>query len=360
MPWDITVNQNPNPKSEAERFAALASPGFGQYFTDHMFTAEWVRGEGWHKAQVRPYGPIPLDPSAVVFHYGQEVFEGLKAFRLADGTDAMFRPDQNARRMARSCHRLALPQVAEEDFLAACEAVLRADRAWIPTAEEQSMYVRPFVVASEAALGVHPANKVLFLVILSPAGSYFAGGVRPVTVWLSTDYVRAVKGGTGEAKCGGNYAASILAQEQAAEKGCEQVVYVDGVERRWIEEMGTNNLYFVYADGTLMTPALTGSFLPGITRASLLEIGRDAGMKVVEGQLTVDDLERGVVDGTITEVFGCGTAAVITPIGCIKSAAGEYLVNGGQAGPVTMDLRERLVSIQRGTAPDTRGWLHPF
>ncbi|WP_431776965.1 branched-chain amino acid aminotransferase [Streptomyces cucumeris] len=353
----IELKPSSHPLSDAERERILANPGFGRHFTDHMVTVRWTEGRGWHDAQLVPYAALPLDPANMTLHYAQTIFEGLKAYRQPDGTVATFRPEQNAERFQASARRMAMPELPVETFIAACDALVTQDRAWVPGTGEESLYLRPFMFATEVGLGVRPANEYLFVVIASPAGAYFPGGVRPVSVWLSEEYVRAAPGGTGAAKAGGNYAASLVAQAQAAEQGCDQVVWLDAIERRWIEEMGGMNLYFVYGD-RIVTPELSGSLLPGITRASLLRIAADLGHEVSEGRISVDDWREGNADGSLTEVFACGTAAVITPVGSVKSARGSWTVGDGEPGAVTMKLRRALLDIQTGAAPDTHGWMH--
>jgi branched-chain amino acid aminotransferase len=322
-----------------------------------MVTVKWTEGRGWHEAQLVPYAPLSLDPANMTLHYAQTIFEGLKAYRQPDGTVATFRPEQNAERFQASARRMAMPELPVDLFLAACDALVTQDRAWVPGSGESSLYLRPFMIATEVGLGVRPANEYLFAVIASPAGAYFPRGVQPVSVWLSEEYVRAAPGGTGTAKAGGNYAASLVAQAQAAEQGCDQVVWLDAIERRWIEEMGGMNLYFVYGN-RIVTPELSGSLLPGITRASLLRIAEDLGYEVAEGRISVDDWREGNADGSLTEVFACGTAAVITPVGSVKSTRAGWTVGDGQPGEVTMKLRKALLDIQTGAAPDPHGWLH--
>ncbi|MCF6526311.1 branched-chain amino acid aminotransferase [Streptomyces sp. JJ36] len=358
---DFDLKPSAQPLSGTEREAVLADPGFGRHFTDHMVTIKWTEGRGWHDAQLQPYAPLPIDPANMTLHYAQTIFEGLKAYAQPDGSVATFRPDANARRFQNSARRLAMPELPVETFIEACDVLVRQDRAWVPTQGEQSLYLRPFMFATEVGLGVRPAGEYLFIVIASPAGAYFPRGVKPVSVWLSEEYVRAAPGGTGEAKTGGNYAASLAAQAQAAEQGCDQVVWLDATERRWIEEMGGMNLYFVYGTGEharIVTPELTGTLLPGITRDSLLSIAADMGHEVSEGRISTEDWREGNADGSISEVFACGTAAVITPVGEAKSARGSWTVGDGQPGPVTMKLREALLALQTGHAPDPHGWLH--
>ncbi|GGF29090.1 branched-chain-amino-acid aminotransferase [Williamsia phyllosphaerae] len=361
MTVEFTRTEHPNPASGSRRSEILSAPGFGNYFTDHMVSIDWDTDRGWHDAAVVPYGPISLDPSAMVLHYAQEIFEGLKAYRQSDGTIASFRPDANARRLNNSARRLAMPELPEDVFLGSLRALLAADHDWVPAAGgEDSLYVRPFMFATEAALGVRPSNSYRYLVIASPAGAYFPGGVKPVSVWLSSEYVRAAPGGIGDAKTGGNYAASLLAQAQAAEHGCEQVVWLDAVERRFIEEMGGMNLFFVLgsgADARLVTPELSGSLLPGVTRDSLLALSVDAGIAVEERKVSSEELRKGVASGDITEVFACGTAAVITPVGRVKGDSDDYQIGDGKPGEVTTALRDTLTGIQRGTFADTHGWM---
>lgn len=360
--WPIELRPSDHPLDAAQREAILADPGFGRYFTDHMVTAKWTVDLGWHDAALVPYGPLTLDPATNFMHYGQAIFEGLKAYRHADGSIRTFRPLANAERFQRSARRLAMAELPTDLFVASVEALVSQDRDWVPGGADQSLYLRPFMIATEVGLGVRPANAYQYLLIASPAGAYFPQGVKPVSVWISEDYVRAAPGGTGEAKCAGNYAASLIAQAEAAEQGCEQVVWLDAVERKWIEEMGGMNLYFVYGSGRnarLVTPALTGSLLPGITRDSLLTVADDLGYTAEEGQISVEQWRQGVEEGQITEVFACGTAAVITPVGQVKSH--QYFafdINGGQPGPVTMQLRSALLDIQTGAAPDPHGWMH--
>ena len=355
----IELKPSSHPLADAERNAILGSPGFGRHFTDHMVTIKWTEGRGWHDAQLVPYAPLSIDPANMTLHYAQTIFEGLKAYRQPDGSVATFRPEANARRFQASARRLAMPELPVETFIEACDALVRQDKAWVPSEGEASLYLRPFMFASEVGLGVRPANEYLFLVIASPAGAYFSGGVKPVSVWLSEEYVRAAPGGTGAAKTGGNYAASLVAQAQAIEHGCDQVVWLDAIERRWIEEMGGMNLYFVYGN-RIVTPELSGSLLPGITRDSLLNIAADLGYEVGEGRISVDDWKRGNEDGSLTEVFACGTAAVITPVGSVKSTRADWSVADGRPGDVTMRLRAALLDIQTGRAADPHAWMHPL
>ncbi|MFD6967122.1 branched-chain amino acid aminotransferase [Streptomyces sp. NPDC059949] len=358
----MELKPSSHPLPHAEREVILANPGFGRHFTDNMVTLKWTEGRGWHDAQLVPYAPLSIDPANMTLHYAQTIFEGLKAYRQPDGSVATFRPQANAERFQASARRLAMPELPVESFVQAVDALVTQDNAWVPSQDEQSLYLRPFMFATQVGLGVKPANEYLFIVIASPAGTYFPGGVKPVSVWLSEDYVRAVKGGTGAAKTGGNYAASFVAQAQAASHGCDQVVWLDAIERRWIEELGGMNLYFVYADEDgkrrLLTPELSGSLLPGITRASLLQIATDLGYEASEGRICVDSWKNGNANGSLTEVFACGTGAVITPVGSVKSTRANWTIGDGQPGEVTMELRKALLDIQTGAAPDTHGWMH--
>src|SRR5690242_1239281 len=348
-------------RPDAERQAQLTDPGFGRYFTDSMFVARYRTGAGWYDARLTAYGPLSLDPSTAALHYAQSIFEGLKAYAQPDGSVATFRPEANAARFTRSARRLAMPPVPEEAFTAAVDALVDADRDWVPTGPDQTLYLRPYQLAVEPFLGVRPAHEYLFLVIASPAGAYFSRGVQPVTVWLSEDYIRAAPGGTGDVKCAGNYAASLLAQEQAIEAGCDQVVWLDATEKKYVEEMGGMNLFFVLGEGDqaeLVTPELTGTLLPGITRDSLITLAQDMGYRVSERRFSVEEWRRGVADGTVTETFACGTAAVITPVGEVKARTGDFTVGDGTPGPISMRLREALLDIQHGRVADGHGWLH--
>ncbi len=352
---------NPAPASEHRRSEILADPGFGRYFTDHMVTIRWTGERGWHDAQVLPYGPLTLDPATMVLHYGQEIFEGLKAYRQPDGSIASFRPGSNAARFRGSASRLAMAELPDELFLAALEELIAVDHHWVPAAGgEDSLYLRPFMLATEVGLGVRPAAEYLFVLIASPAGPYFTDGLKPVDVWLSTDYTRSALGGTGTAKCGGNYAASLLPQAQGTAHGCAQVAYLDAEERCWIEEMGSNNLFFVFGSGEqveVVTPTLSGSILAGVTRDALLVLAKELGCQVTERRIAGQEWLEGAADGRITEVFGCGTAAVITPIGGVKHTGGEVRIGTGEPGPVTSRLRTLLTDIQYGAGADTHHWM---
>ncbi|GAA2021824.1 branched-chain amino acid aminotransferase [Pseudokineococcus marinus] len=343
---------------EAERAEILESPGFGRHFTDHMARAVWTPA-GWGQDAVVAHGPITLSPAAAVLHYAQEVFEGMKAYRHADGSVWAFRPDANARRFAASARRLALPVLPEAAFLRSVEQLVAADVDWVPGGGENSLYLRPFMFASESFLGVRPAAEVTYLCIASPAGSYFGGGeITPVSIWLSQEYSRAAPGGTGAAKCGGNYAASLQAQAEAAEHGCDQVAFLDAVEHRWVEELGGMNLFFVHDDGSVVTPELTGTILEGVTRSSVLQIAADLGHEVVERRVDVAEWREGCETGRITEVFACGTAAVVTPVGALVEPGRRSVPGDGGTGAVTAAIRQRLTDVQQGRAEDAHGWMH--
>ncbi len=353
----FAVHRSEQLVDEATRDDILANPAFGKVFTDHMVTARWSVTDGWTDATLTAYAPLTIDPAAVILHYGQSVFEGLKAYRQPDGGVALFRPERNAARMARSCHRLALPEFPEDAFVEACELLVRTDAAWVPSGEGASLYLRPFVWATEVGLGVRPSETALFQLIASPSGNYFSGPLRPVSLWLSQEYTRAAPGGTGAAKCGGNYAASLVAQQEAIANGCDQVVFLDAVEHRWLEELGGMNIFLVLDDGTLVTPDTSGTILEGITRDSIITLAHELGHPVEERRVDVDEWRKGAQDGHVVEVFACGTAAVITPIGALRWPGGEAVAGGGEPGPVTMKLRKALMDIQYGRAEDTHGWV---
>ena len=356
-PLSYQVTRSSVARTQAERDAILAAPGFGKFFTDHMLAIRWDSTQGWYGAQVLPYGPLALDPAASVLHYGQEIFEGIKAYRHADGSIWTFRPGANGERLQRSARRLALPELPVAEFTESLRQMIAVDGAWVPGEVETSLYFRPFMIADEAFLGVRAAQKASYYVIASPAGAYFAKGVAPVAIWLSTDYARAAKGGTGAAKCGGNYAASLLPQQEAVAQGCSQVLFLDPVEGKYLEELGGMNVFLVFKDGSLVTPELSGSILEGITRDSILQLARDRGIKVVERKVTLQEWRDGVASGEITEVFACGTAAVVTPIGQLKGKDFSVGDLNAPAGEVTMSLRKELTDIQYGRLPDRHGWL---
>ncbi|MER5933621.1 branched-chain amino acid aminotransferase [Streptomyces sp. NPDC002054] len=355
----ITFTHEPaDPLPPAERAALLEAPAFGEVFSDHMISIDWDRERGWHDARLHPYGPLVLDPSAQVFHYGQEVFEGMKAYRRPDGTVATFRPYANAERLNRSCARMAMPALPEETFVEALELLVAADRDWVPEQQGHSLYLRPFMIATQHTIGFYgPSAAYRFMVIASPAASYFTAGAKPLTVWLSQDYTRAAPGGTGEAKCGGNYAGTLVAQAQAREQGCDQVVWLDSAERRWVDEMGTSNLFFVYGS-RLVTPELSGTLLAGVTRDSVLALAAELGYEAEEGRISVEQWRADAESGALTEVFSCGTSSMVTSVGFVRSADGDWTIGGGKPGPVTTRLHTELTGIQTGLRPDPFGWVH--
>ncbi len=337
----------------------LRAPGFGQAFSDHMVTMKWTAELGWHDGALRPNVPLSLAPGATVFHNGQVVFEGFKAYRQADGGVAMFRPAANAARFARSAQRLALPVLPTEDFLAAADLLVRTEVAWVPDGDEMSLYLRPFMFGTTVGLTVRPATDVTFVLIASPVGAYFASGPKPLSVWVTETLSRAAPGGTGAAKFPGNYAGSLVSVQEAFDHGCDQVVFLDVLEHRWVEELGGMNVFFVFDDGSLVTPELSGTILEGVTRDSLLTMAAAHGSRAIERRVSVDEWREGVGDGRITEVFACGTAAVITPIKQLKWAGGEVTTPSAVIGPCAARLRSALLDIQYGRAPDRHGWMRP-
>ncbi len=347
----FAVTKNLAAKSPAQREEILQNPGFGTNFTDHMVDICWSEKGGWHRPRVQPYGPISLDPAAAVLHYGQEIFEGIKAYRHADGSVHTFRPDRNAERLRRSARRLALPELPTEYFVQSIRELIAVDGAWVPSGVDQSLYLRPFMFAKEAFLGVRPAKKVAYYLIASPAGAYFTGGVKPVRIWLSKTYARAGRGGTGAAKTGGNYASSLLPQAEAAAQGCDQVVFLD--QDGNVEELGGMNVVFVYKDGRVVTPQ-SESILEGITRDSLLQLAEDRGLTVERRAVSLDEWRQGVASGDIVEVFACGTAAVVTPIGALVA---DDFEDEQPLGDLALSLREELTDIQYGRRDDKHGWL---
>jgi len=349
--------QHPAPITVGDRAKLLENPGFGRVFTDHMVTIRYEEGAGWHDANIHPRVPLQLDPACSVLHYAQEIFEGLKAYRAPDGGVQLFRADANARRFRASAERLAMAPLPEELFLESIRALVRTDRDWMPALEGGALYLRPFMIASEAFLGVKPSSEYLYMVIASSVGAYFKGGAPAVSLWVSQGYSRAGPGGTGAAKCGGNYAASLRAQSEAIREGCDQVVFLDAAEHRWVEELGGMNVFFVFDDGSIATPPLTGTILPGITRDSLLTIARDMGLTVREELYGIDQWRADAESGRIRESFACGTAAVVTPIGSVRSPDFAFTIGNGGPGLLTEKLRSALVDIQRGVAPDRYGWV---
>ena len=354
---EFEIRPNPAPVSAAERASLLTNPGFGRVFTDHMVTVRYADGKGWYDARVEARGPVPMDPATAVLHYAQEIFEGLKAYRTADGGISLFRADANAARFRTSARRMAMAELPEQIFLDSLRELVAVDRDWVPDDEEASLYLRPFMFASEVFLGVKPSSEYLYMVIASPVGSYFKGGVAPVSVWVSQEYTRAAPGGTGAAKCGGNYAASLAPMTEAFEHGCDQVVYLDAVERSYVDELGGMNVFFVFDDGSLATPPLTGTILPGITRDSILALAAASGTEVREEPYPYAQWRADAASGRLREAFACGTAAVITPIGTVRSEEGEFVVGDGGTGEVTATLRQTLVDIQRGRATEPYGWV---
>lgn len=355
---DIHHIPHASPTPADVRAKLIADPGFGKIFTDHMVTVRWSAEKGWHDGQLRAREAFTLDPAAAVLHYAQEIFEGMKAYRTRDGEVLLFRPLENARRFNRSAERMAMPELPEDIFLQAVEALVRTDVNWIPGGDGASLYLRPFMFADESFLGVKPAGSYIFCVIACPVGAYFKGGAKPVSVWASQDYTRAAAGGTGAAKCGGNYAASLIAQAEAIRNGCDQVVFLDAAEKKWVEELGGMNVFFVFDDGTLQTPPLTGTILPGITRDSIIKLARADGLTVNEALYSFEQWQADAASGRLREVFACGTAAVVSAIGTVRHKAGSFTIGGGEDGEITRTLRTRLTAIQRAEAPDTMGWRH--
>ncbi|TGO04237.1 branched-chain amino acid aminotransferase [Serinibacter arcticus] len=350
------IRPSSNPRTVTERGAVLADLKFGTAFTDHMAHATWTVDAGWQDRRIEAYGPLQLDPAAAVLHYAQEIFEGLKAYAHPDGSVWSFRPEANARRFARSAERLALPELSEEDFLDSVRTLVHTDVDWVPTTPGSSLYLRPFMFASEAFLGVRAATRVDYLVIASPVGPYFARGITPVHIWVSDEYARAAPGGTGAAKCGGNYAASLLPQATAAARGFDQILFLDSAGEN-IEELGGMNVVVIGRDGTASTPRLNGSILEGVTRSSILTLLAEQGLDVQERDISLAELVDGVRSGEVTEVFACGTAAVVTPIGRLAGTDFDVTVGDGEAGPLTRDVHDQLTGIQYGTREDTHGWL---
>jgi branched-chain amino acid aminotransferase len=357
MSLSIKTSPSETPLDAGERAKLLENPGFGKVFTDHMVTIRYTEGQGWHDAEVHARRPLVLDPSAAVLHYAQEIFEGLKAYRLEDGAMALFRPDANARRFNASADRMAMPNLPEELFIESCKALVDIDKDWFPPIDGGSIYLRPFMIASEAFLGVKPSAEYLYMVIAASSGNYFKSGAPAVSLWVSQDYSRAAPGGTGAAKCGGNYASSLAAQSQAIKLGHDQVVFLDAAERRWVEELGGMNLFFVFDDGSLVTPPLTGTILPGITRDSLLTLAREEGLVVREERYAIDQWKADAESGKLVETFACGTAAVITPVGKVSSPDFSFTIGAGGPGQLTARLKDKLVAIQRGAAADPHGWV---
>ena len=354
----FTSIPHPAPTQDAQRQAAIADPGFGTVHTDHMVVIDYDADKGgWYQASIGPREPIALDPAASVLHYAQEIFEGMKAFPHADGGLAMFRPEANAQRFNASARRMAMPEIPEGLFLEAVKLLIKKDANWMPPVDGGSLYIRPFMFASEAFLGVRPATQYKFVVILVSSGNYFKGGINPVKIWVSQDYTRAAPGGTGAAKTGGNYAASLVPQAEAIEHGCDQVVFLDAEEKKWVEELGGMNLFFVRRDGSVITPPLTGTILPGITRDSLIAMLREEGLDVREEPYSISQWREEAESGELLETLACGTAAVVTPIGTVTSHAGEFTIGTGGIGQMATKMREKLVGIQHGEMADNHGWV---
>jgi branched-chain amino acid aminotransferase len=355
---EFQVIKNPNPTPDGERERIIANPTFGTHFTDHQVVVVWEKDKGWHSHQVIPYGPILMDPSSAVLHYGQEIFEGIKAYRHKDGSIWTFRPEMNAKRLQKSAHRMALPELPVETFIESLRQLIAVDGAWVPTQDgEKTLYFRPFEIAAENFLGVRAAHRAEYRLIASPVGPYFTGGIKPVSIWIALDSARAGKHGTGEAKTGGNYAASLLAQNEGYANGCSQVVFLDAESSTYIEELGGMNLFFVFKDGSVVTPGLDGTILHGITRDSVITLLRDRGLKVTERRFTLTELRDSAKSGELVEVFACGTAAVVTPVGLLKSREEQIEISGQEPGSLTVSIREELTSIQYGNLPDKHGWL---
>ncbi|MBV8625472.1 MAG: branched-chain amino acid aminotransferase [Herbaspirillum sp.] len=339
------------------REAAMQNPGFGSVFSANMASARYTTADGWHDGKIVPYAPLSIAPSALVFHYAQEIFEGLKVYSLEDGGFSLFRPDANARRFVKSAGRLAMAPLPVELFLESVEKLAKTDKDWIPKARGSSLYLRPVMFASQAALGVKPGSEYAYYVLACPVGDYFKDGNSGISLWVSENYSRAGIGGTGEAKCGGNYAASLAAQAEAQRQGCDQVVFLDSRDKTWVEELGGMNIFFVFKDGTIQTPPLGGTILPGVTRDSLLTLARSLGIEAREEPYSIEQWEADARSGKLTEVFACGTAAVITPIRHIKRANSEFTIGAGQAGKTTLLLKNALLDIQQGRAEDKFGWV---
>ncbi|MCL2089283.1 MAG: branched-chain amino acid aminotransferase [Oscillospiraceae bacterium] len=349
---NISFTQNPNPKQKP---ASASELKFGTIFTDHMFVMDYEEGRGWYDPRIVPYAPISLDPATMCLHYAQEVFEGMKAYKSPAGELCLFRPEENFKRLNRSSARICIPPLDVDFCIEAVKELVKADSGWMPEWDDTSLYIRPFIIATDKKLGVHPASHYLFMIILSPVGSYYPEGINPVKIYVEDNYVRAVPGGTGFAKAGGNYAGSLLAQQEAAKKGYAQVLWLDGNSHKYIEEVGAMNVFFVI-DNEVVTPALTGSILPGITRMSAIEIMRSWGLKVTERAVTVDEIYDAGANGRLKEMFGTGTAAVISPVGELMHSGRQLVINGGKIGEITMKLYNQLTGIQFGKGQDDLGW----
>ena len=351
---EIKITKTTCPKEKPDQKAL----GFGKYMSDHMFLMNYTKGMGWHDARIVPYGPIPMDPGAVGMHYGQETFEGLKAYRTAEGKIQLFRPDMNAKRHANSNRRMCMPVVPEDMYLEAVKALVALDADWVPTEPGTSLYIRPFVFATERTLSVHEPEEFLFIIICSPSGAYYAEGINPIKIMVEDEYVRAVKGGTGFAKCGGNYAGGMAAQAKAEAQGYSQVLWLDGNEKKYVEEVGSMNIMFKIK-GEVWTAPTIGTVLPGITRASMIQIMKEWGYTVREERLSIDDLMAACERGEVEEIFGTGTAAVISPVGVLKYQDNVQTINNGEIGQLSLKLYTYLTDLQWGRIPDTHGWIVP-
>ncbi len=350
----IQITKTNSPKAKPDQKAL----GFGKYMSDHMFLMDYTEGRGWHDARIVPYAPIPMEPGAVALHYAQETFEGLKAYRTAEGTIQLFRPDMNAKRMINSNKRLCMPPVPVDMFVDACKALVEVDADWVPTEPGTSLYIRPFMFTTESQLSLHNSREFLFCIICSPSGSYYSGGISPVKILVEDEYVRAVKGGTGFAKCGGNYAAAMIGQEKAEAMGYSQVLWLDGRERKYVEEVGGMNIMFKI-DGEIWTAPCEGTVLPGVTRASMIEVLKQWGYTVREEKLAIDDLMEACAQGRVEEAFGTGTAAVISPVGLLDYRGNVQIINNGEIGPLSLKLYNYLTDLQWGRIEDTHGWIVP-
>ena len=349
---DIKITRTTSPKEKPQDETKL---GFGKKFTDHMFVMDYTEGEGWHDARIVPYAPFPLDPATVVFHYAQEIFEGMKAYRTADDTIQLFRPECNAKRFQDSADRLCIPKIPEEDFVQAVEALVDVERDWVPHTDGASLYIRPFIFANDVGLGVHASKHYIFCIICAPSGAYYAEGINPVRIYVEDEYIRAAPGLTGFTKCGGNYAASLISQVKAHELGYEQTLWLDGVEHKYVEEVGSMNCFFKI-DGTVYTAPTVGTVLPGVTRMSCIELLKHWGIPVSEERLPIADVMKASHDGKLEEVFGTGTAAVISPVGELRYEGDVAHINNGEIGEVTHKLYNTLTGIQWGKLPDELGW----
>ncbi len=350
---NIKINRTANPKPLPAEDNPLT---FGTIFTDHMFVMDYETGKGWHNPRIEEYAPVSLEPSAMVFHYGQEMFEGLKAYKAEDGRILLFRPQKNIERANNTNRRICIPEIPEEDFLQAIKEVVRVDQAWIPTKPGTSLYIRPFIIATDPFLGVRPSDTYKFFIILSPVGAYYPEGLDPVKIWIEDEYVRAVRGGIGEAKVGANYVASLKAQMKAHEEGYSQVLWLDGVERKYIEEVGAMNIFFKI-NGTVVTPMLNGSILPGVTRNSCIALCKSWGLPVQERRVSVDELVAAAKDGSLEEVWGSGTAAVISPVGHLRYGDEVMQIQDGGIGEISQKLYDTVTGIQLGKIEGPEGWV---